>query len=47
LKNGAPSDELATFASVLLLTATVGASLLPAMRAARVSPVEALRGTAS
>ncbi len=33
--------------SVLLLAATVGASLLPAMRAARVSPVEALRGTAT
>jgi putative ABC transport system permease protein len=32
--------------SALLLTATIGASLLPALRAARVSPVEALRGAA-
>jgi ABC-type antimicrobial peptide transport system permease subunit len=41
--------DFATLAltSVLLLTATIGASVLPAMRAARVSPVEALRGTAS
>jgi ABC-type antimicrobial peptide transport system permease subunit len=41
--------DFATLAvtSALLLTATIGASLLPAMRAARVSPVEALRGTAS
>ena len=41
--------DVATLAltSVLLLAATVGASLLPAMRAARVSPVEAMRGTAT
>jgi putative ABC transport system permease protein len=33
--------------SGLLLAATLGASILPAFRAARVSPVEALRGVSS
>ena len=46
---GVGSVDLATLTltSLLLFIATVGASVLPAMRAARVSPVEALRGVAS
>jgi putative ABC transport system permease protein len=41
--------DVATLAltSAALIVTTVGASLLPALRAARVSPVEALRGTAA
>ncbi len=46
---GVGQVDLATLGmtSGLLLVATIGASTLPAFRAARVSPVEALRGVAS